>query len=751
MNDSGLIAWNDRLALGLPAIDHDHRRLVSLINALAGHKVRGGRHPELLTLFDELRDYAVTHFRAEERLMEEAAVSAAHRDAHHRAHAGFVAYLDQAVPVLAANPDDIIEPLLAFLMKWLVQHIVGLDARMAREIAASERGPAASDPAADELLHSLAAPLTDLVSHNAELLDLNRNLLHQVGEKQRVRSALAASEARHRLAHHVFENMAEAVVVTDMRTRIQSATPAFTRITGYSEEEVRGHSVFALISQRHDRRFYRRMRSELRDSSAWSGEVWCRLRDGKSHPIWQNISALRNEAGEITHYIAVLSDLGEIHRARDTADRLSWRDPLTGLANRALFMRELTRALARNGRDGQHVDLLLIDIDRFKIINEARGLAAGDAVLRSIAECLSGLVHRDDLVARLDSDEFAVLLSRHAGEREAAARTSLAVSERIRDTLRAGVELDGDRVHLEVSIGIALFPEAGRETASEMLRQADLAMREAKSGRGGQTVFFETAMGESARERYELEHALRHAVGEGELRLHLQPQFDEHGREVGAEALVRWQHPQRGLISPQIFIPIAENSDLVGIVDRWVLEQACRLLARLAGEGRPLDIAVNISPRHFRMPGFVDDLRGVLAQTGADPNRLVLEITEGIFIADHEHAAQRMQLLRRMGLRFSLDDFGTGYSSLAYLKRLPIHELKIDKSFIQDLMTDASDAALVEAILAVASHLDLRVVAEGVETAEQAAFLDRSPGVIRQGYFYGRPQPVEEWLARLPR
>lgn len=750
MNLSTLTAWNDRLALGIPEIDRDHRHLISLINKLAQLHTLKDDVTQLLSLFQQLKEYARTHFHAEETLMAEAAVSEEHRKAHVQAHAGFVAYLEQAEPILGTNPKDVLDALLAFLMKWLVQHIAGLDARMAREITRRQDAPDALPCIAPDAGHeTLEALYDDATARNIELLDLNRQLLRQIERNQQISSALASSEARHHLALRVFETMTEAVLVTDAQVRIESATPAFSRMTGYREDEVRGHSVFALISKHHDRAFFRGMRAELRGTGAWSGEMWCRHKSGSAHPIWQNISALRNKQGEITHYISVLSDMGEIQRARDTAERLSWHDPLTGLANRSRFMCELTHTLSVVRAEGRQAAVLLLDLDRFKMINTARGLAAGDALLREVATCLTRLLYDGDLVARLDSDEFTILLACTAADRAMAERTVQAVAQRIHSELRAGVMLDGGTVPLEVSIGATLLPDASAASATDVLRQADLAMRRAKSNGGGHTAFFETGMGDAARESYELEHALRIAIDAGQLQVYLQDQVDASGRLVGAEALVRWRHPERNLVSPQVFIPVAEKSDLIALIDRWMLERVCEILTCSQVREQALNIAVNISPRHFRMAGFVDDIHAVLGRTGADPRQLVLEITESLFIDNHDHTAIKMKALHELGLRFSLDDFGTGYSSLAYLKRLPIHELKIDKSFIQDVIATPHDAALVGAILAVASRLGLRVVAEGVETKDQADFLDRYDNVIRQGYYYGHPEPAARWLERL--
>jgi EAL domain-containing protein (putative c-di-GMP-specific phosphodiesterase class I) len=281
-----------------------------------------------------------------------------------------------------------------------------------------------------------------------------------------------------------------------------------------------------------------------------------------------------------------------------------------------------------------------------------------------------------------------------------------------------------------------------------ILRRADTALHRAKEAGGNQTAFFETGMGDSAEQRFRVERELHRAIPAGELRLYFQPQVDAQGKLAGAEALVRWQHPERGLIPPSAFIPVAEESDLIVDLGAWVLAEACHLMAREDMAGHPLRLSVNLSPRHFRQKGFVPWLRDLLSATGADPTNLTLEVTEGLMIDNINDVVAKMSELTALGIHFSLDDFGTGYSSLAYLKRLPIHELKIDKTFVQDAPTDPDDAALVETILAVAQHMHLKVVAEGVETEEQANFLNARAPVIHQGYLYGRPEPAEVWIKR---
>ena len=562
-------------------------------------------------------------------------------------------------------------------------------------------------------------------------------------------TARKRAEERLNLASHVFDTTGEGIAVTDMHANIVAVNPAFTRITGYGEAEALGQNPRILKSGRQDKSFYLDFWRELTERGEWRGELWNKRKNGEIYPQWSTVSAIRNEAGENTSYVAVFSDMTEIHRVQARADQLAWRDPLTGLANRALFLRQVEQTLVGAKREKHYADVLLIDLDRFKEINEARGLAVGDALLKAVAERFALLLHEDDLLARLDSDEFAVLLPRLRTSREAAAREALAVAEKLRAALRDTIEIDGAPMHIEASIGIVLLPDSPEALAVDVVRQAEMALARAKAEGGARSMFFEAAMGETAKNRFQLETELRAAVAGEQLRLYLQPQVNAAGHQVGAEALVRWQHPERGLVPPGAFIPLAETSDLIVAIDQWMLSSVCRLLARLDGEGRTLRIAVNISPRHFQQASFVADVRHHLLSSGADPTHLVLEVTEGLMIGDINDVIVKMAALSAMGIHFSIDDFGTGYSSLAYIKRLPIHELKIDKSFIQDAATDQNDAALVETIVAVARHLHLQVVAEGVETQAQADLLNSYGNVIHQGYLYGRPEPVGTWLERL--
>ena len=553
---------------------------------------------------------------------------------------------------------------------------------------------------------------------------------------------------RQRLAAKVFETTSEAIMVTDTNANIMAVNPAFVHMTGYSEAEVLGQNSRILASGRQDRAFYRAMWKQLQSTGQWAGEIWNKRKDGEMFPVWQTISAVIDADGNYSHYISVATDLTEIKRAQDYAERLAWHDPLTGLANRASFINSLEQVLGDCTRENQFTHLLLFDINRFKDINEAKGISIGDAVLKLVAKRLKHHLQDQDVLARLSSDEFAVLSPNGQCTRENAGHQALKRAELLRTCLQDPFEVQGETLVISASIGITLFPETAAESAEDVLRHADMALHSAKAQSSYHLAFFETKMGETIIQRFRLEIELQQAIVGDQLQLYLQPQIDGHGQQVGAEALVRWQHPERGLIPPGVFIPLAETSDLIVAIDRWVLEAVCRLLVKLDAEGRTLRISVNISPRHFSRADFVDCIREHLAVSGADPNHLVLEVTEGLMIEDVVDIIAKMNQLTALGIHFSMDDFGTGYSSLAYLKRLPIHEIKIDRSFIQDVTVNPNDTALVEAILAVARHLHLRVVAEGVETQAQADFFKQHEGIIHQGYLFGRPEPCDVWLAK---
>jgi diguanylate cyclase (GGDEF)-like protein len=428
--------------------------------------------------------------------------------------------------------------------------------------------------------------------------------------------------------------------------------------------------------------------------------------------------------------------------------RLAFFDVLTGLPNRRLLMDRIDKLLASSERGGTWSAVMFIDLDRFKTINDARGHAIGDALLCNAAARLSRLMRKADTVARIGGDEFVVLLGHLSAEPQGATHAALLVAEKIRAAIAEEFEIEGQSYNSTASIGVTMLPKAG-QTAQDLLREADTAMYRAKSeGRNG-IAFFEKAMQAEVERRLSMERDLAAALAAGELQMHVQAQVDRDGRTVGGELLMRWPQPDGSMVPPNVFIPVAEESGLIVALGAWALRQACAAVLQLNAAGLPMPLSVNVSPTQFRQADFVAQVQRALADSGAPAAMLILEVTEGLLIDKMDDTITRMHQLAALGLRFSIDDFGTGYSSLAYLKKMPLYELKIDRSFIIDTPDDANSRALVQSILAMAGHLGLRVVAEGVETQAQADFLVAHDCACMQGYLYARPMPLAALIERL--
>jgi diguanylate cyclase (GGDEF)-like protein/PAS domain S-box-containing protein len=455
-----------------------------------------------------------------------------------------------------------------------------------------------------------------------------------------------------------------------------------------------------------------------------------------------------DQSGKLLSAMGTVQDITDKKQDEARIHQLVFFDSLTNLPNRSVLIEQLMLTLALAKREHYVNALILLNIDRFKLVNDARGKATGDALLQIFAQQLQLLVREGDMLARMSGDEFALLVNNLHPDLVQASRMAQAMAEAIQDRFKQPLMIDGESMMVTMSVGISLYPENKDDNPQSILRQADTALHRAKAIGGNQIAFFEEKMGESVAQSFRIERELREALQHQDLRLYLQPQVNANGTLAGAEVLVRWLHPERGLIPPNRFIPIAETSDLIVEVGKWVTIESCKLLALPAMQDLAIRLSVNLSPRHFRQTDFVDWIKRVLVETGADPMRLTLEITEGLVIDNVHDVIAKMSELHALGIHFSIDDFGTGYSSLAYIKRLPIQELKIDKSFVQDAPNDPNDAALIETILSVAQHLKLQVIAEGVETQEQAAFLNARGTLIHQGYLFGKPEPALDWIER---
>ncbi len=544
----------------------------------------------------------------------------------------------------------------------------------------------------------------------------------------------------------VFERSGEAIVITDQNNDIVQVNEAFTRMTGYALDEVRGRNPRLLASGRTPRDTYQTLWAALTTSGYWQGELWDRRKDGSVYPKWASITMIRDDQGRPTHHVASFSDISERKAADAYIERLAHHDALTGLLNRYSLESRLAQALLSARRDERALAVMFIDLDRFKTINDTLGHAAGDCLLQEVAQRLKSTVRESDIVARQGGDEFVVALTQVD-----AAASVVAVAEKLLQVLSQPYHWSGQALHTSPSIGVAMYPQDG-DSVVVLLRDADAAMYAAKEAGRARVCFFTATIMAQAQERRELEQDLRTAMATDQLELHYQPQvLARSGRIVGVEALLRWRHPAKGWVPPARFIGVAEDCGLMWSLGQWVMEQACAQLRGWRAQGlSELRVAVNVSAHQLRAQDFVQLVLQTLQDHGLPGAALELEITESVAMADPDIAIGLLQQLRNAGVGVAIDDFGTGYSSLAYLKRLPIQTLKLDRSFVQDIENDGNDAAICAATLALAHRLGLRVVAEGVETCAQRDFLVADHGCdVLQGYLFGRPMPAPEMTQRL--
>ncbi|SME99631.1 EAL domain-containing protein [Pseudogulbenkiania subflava] len=549
------------------------------------------------------------------------------------------------------------------------------------------------------------------------------------------------AEERMQLAAKVFENTVEGIMITDADKRIRSVNKAFSHITGFGQQEVLGQKPDMLSSGRHDETFYEAMWSAINEHGSWQGELWNRRKNGEVYPEWLAISAVRNAVGEITHYVAIFSDLSERKAADERIQFLAHFDVLTGLPNRAHIQDRVELAIHNATRDNERLALLLLDLDRFKTINESLGHSAGDALLQVLAERIRSTLLTGEVVARQGGDEFIVLLPLIADPGSAAL-----AAERIRDVLEPPVELFNHSISITPSIGISVFPDDGRDFET-LVRNADAAMYHAKSAGRNSYKFYTADLNARAREILEIESQLRYALDRDEFVLHYQPQVDlRTGEIIGAEALIRWQHPDLGLLGPVRFIEVAEERGFIVQIGNWVIQEACRQLAQWRRQGLPrISLAVNLSTLQFKQQDLAVHLQRALSAHGLVGSDLDVEVTESVIMDDVETTIHTIDRIKSMGLQLSIDDFGTGYSSLSYLKRFKADKLKIDRSFVRDIPMDADDSAIARAIINMAKNLNMTVIAEGVETIEQWKFLDREGCHAAQGYLLAKPVPAKEF------
>lgn len=569
--------------------------------------------------------------------------------------------------------------------------------------------------------------------------DGNDRALRLVGSVQDI-TGRKQMEERLRQSATVFENTAEGVIITDAANHIIAVNRACSEITGFSEPELLGNTPAMFRSGRHDEKFFNDMLRSVMEAGRWQGEIWNRRKNGDIYPEWLNVSVVKDEHGRVTHMVQVFSDISAMKESESKLDHLAHHDTLTGLPNRMLLTARMEQSLARAKRNGAMLALLFVDLDRFKDVNDTLGHPIGDMLLQAVSKRLMDCVREEDTVSRLGGDEFTMLIEDL--HNSSAAGT---VAQKVNVALEQPFMLQGHEIFISSSIGIALFPNDGADVTA-LIKNADSALYRAKEQGRNNYQYYTEELTARAIERLAMENDLRHAIERNELLVHYQPQVDLYsGKIIGMEALVRWQHPQRGLVMPSDFIPLAEDTGIIMAIGEWVMRTACARVSDWIAQGYPpVRVAVNLSSRQFNQRQLAEIVQRILNETGLEPQYLELELTERLIMQDAEHTITILRKLKKLGVQFSIDDFGTGYSSLSYLKQFPIDRIKIDQSFVRNITSDPEDAAVSQAIISLSHSLNLKTVAEGVETLEQQEFLRARQCDEMQGFYFSRPVSEQE-------
>lgn len=587
------------------------------------------------------------------------------------------------------------------------------------------------------------------------MLKLNETLkskLHQLDQlnwrlRQQQRQ-LGRAEASRDLFERVFMVTSEGIAVLDGEGNVTAVNSSFSRITGYSESDVVGryYEVLDGLSGHQDRQS---IFEHLDRNDHWCGEIYNRRKSGEVYPELRTISVIRDADGKALNYVTVFNDITNLKETEQRLEELTWRDPITGLANRALFLDQLGTVLKFCHRGNVATAVLVIDIDNFRFINETHGFDCGDLVIRTFAERLKRICYEDDSIARLSGDEFAIVLSPKRWDIDEAYRVALQLFERIQRDLDEPIAYGtGNTLKIAATAGIALYPTESSDSPSLALRHAETAHRSAK-GTNRHLAFFEDSMSEEIRRHLAIQSELDQAITQDNILLYGQSQFGPEGALAGIEILARWDHPERGILGPGEFIPFAERSRKIVVLERHIISKALKCLVEMQDSHSRLLCSINLSARHLAEDDFADEVINLVAQSGYPPELVTFELTESVMVSDVDRVIEKMDAVRRFGCSFSMDDFGTGYSSLAQLRRLPISEIKIDRSFLLSCLEDDMSADIVEMIRRIGESMRLRVVAEGVETRAHVDFLhSKHPGVYMQGYFFDRPRPLSGFFER---
>ena len=871
-----IFPWNKNFEVGVPLIDEQHQRLVELLNVLAGHLVHQSDMPTLASVFNELVEYTVYHFQAEETIWHTVFPEDAWETNHKGEHSRFLTKVNTIMGEQDISPSDqVIEDILRFLTQWLAFHILDTDMRMAKVLLAVQSDvplKQAKERAEQEMSGAMRVLIETMLSMFDALSSRTMQLAREAAERQKAEqtsrdaldrlqkiagqvpglvfqfqlfpdgssripyaneairtiyrvspeevsedaSKIFASlhpddlenfktsfrvsardltpwrleyrlnfneasdcwlfgnalpqqqadgsvlwhgfitditkqkqdEVNLRIAATAFE-LQDAMLVTDANKVILNVNQAFTRITGYSAEEAIGKAPHMLSSGHHDKDFFAAMWETINRTGAWQGEIWNRRKNGEIYPEWLIITASKEAydlSKRVKNYVASFSDISSRKAAEDEIRQLAFYDPLTRLPNRRLLQERLKHGIEMDRREGKQLALLMLDLDRFKSVNDSLGHLAGDELLQQVTARILARLRDVDMLARLGGDEFVVLLEDIANL-EDAARLADEIITVVGKPFQLSQHTD---VNIGVSIGISVHPEHGDDYGT-LMSCADAALYQAKNQGRGCYAYFSEDQTLAARERIALETRLRSALKQGELRIYYQPQVDiVSGRIVGAEALIRWLDPVEGLVSPIRFIPIAEETGLIFEIGEWVLQETCRQGCQWLESGlAPITLAVNVSPRQFCRGDISALIARVLSETGFPAEYLELEMTESGLMENLDNVTELLHKLRAQGVRLAIDDFGTGFSSLAYLKHFPLDILTIDKRCIDDIPYLKDDMEITATIIAMGHILGFKVLAEGVETPEQLAFLREKNCDTYQGYIKSPPVTAEAFAELL--
>jgi len=647
-------------------------------------------------------------------------------------------YLDEVyAPLTKLRNVLILASIAALLLLFPIAYYLGLSfsrpiSKLAANMSAAEKGDISVR--ADIVGVGEVAELARHFNQYMEQLDeVRRGLLSEIEERIKAEQQL-------KLFGMVFEHALEGISITDRHGAIIAVNPSFSTITGFEPEEVLGKNPRVLKSDRHDAGFYKDMWKVLKERGAWHGEIWNRRKNGESYPEILSISSIRDENGDVSHYVAVFHDISDMKLKDQQIEHQAYHDALTGLPNRALAQDRLGVALAHAGRDKTKVAVLYLDLDNFKNVNDSFGHAKGDVLIQEVAKQLQIHFKNADTVARLGGDEFLLIFEEVGSEHEVAE-----IAEKVLRAFDAPFFIYDQEVEISPSIGVTMFPDDG-ETPGELIKNADMAMYQSKANGKNSYFLFTKEMNARVFKRIQLESDMRQALKDQEFTVFFQPKVQlGSGAVEGVEALVRWQKPDGSLMSPADFIPLAEETGMIVPLGEFVLETSCKAMQVFDGIGcSDIRVSVNLSPIQFQQDDLVEMVVSSLERNGLSPSKLELEITESTLMTDVQSSIAKLNLLVEHGISISIDDFGTGHSSLYYLKNFPIDVLKVDRSFIRDITTDASDAQIVETIILMARNLGIGVVAEGVETKEQIEMLREFGCELIQGFYYSKPLPLEE-------